>query len=172
MVEIRVIDEGMGIDADDLPTLFDLFSQSAHALDHSQGGLGIGLALVQGLVEMHGGTVTAVSQGKGTGSEFVVRLPLCNPEVCTATQPVPVDPIPACRVLVVDDRRDNEYLLKALVNAVGTILRRDVDIEHSLSVFVGVVHFDLIVDLDDTIDASDGFLGHLLNEERRKPAHK
>src|SRR5262249_23478147 len=71
----RVKDTGIGVRSDMLPRIFDLFVQSDHALDRAQGGLGIGLTLVRKLVEMHGGTVEARSEGVGKGSEFVVRLP-------------------------------------------------------------------------------------------------
>jgi signal transduction histidine kinase len=73
---LRVKDTGIGLRADDLPRVFDLFTQLASAGDRAQGGLGIGLGLVKRLVEMHGGEVEARSDGPGTGSEFVVRLPL------------------------------------------------------------------------------------------------
>ena len=72
---IRVRDNGMGVPADLLPHVFDLFSQADRSLDRSQGGLGIGLTLVRRLVELHGGEVEARSEGPGQGSEFVVRLP-------------------------------------------------------------------------------------------------
>jgi signal transduction histidine kinase len=74
--ELRVKDTGIGLKAEDLPRVFDLFTQVASAGDRAQGGLGIGLGLVKRLVEMHGGSVEAHSDGPGRGSEFVVRLPL------------------------------------------------------------------------------------------------
>ena len=74
-VVLRVRDTGIGIAADLLPRIFDLFTQANRSLDRSQGGLGIGLTLVRQLVEMQGGTVEAFSEGQGHGSEFVVRLP-------------------------------------------------------------------------------------------------
>jgi PAS domain S-box-containing protein len=74
-VVIRVADTGMGIAPELLPRLFEPFTQADRSLDRAQGGLGLGLALVRNLVEMHGGTVSAASQGPGRGSEFVVRLP-------------------------------------------------------------------------------------------------
>ena len=73
---VSVTDTGIGIPADKLPTLFEMFSQVEEALSRSQGGLGIGLCLVKRLVEMHGGSVEAKSGGLGQGSEFVVRLPI------------------------------------------------------------------------------------------------
>jgi signal transduction histidine kinase len=73
--EIRVIDDGIGIEADQIPFLFDLFSQIDATIDRAQGGLGIGLAMVRRLVELHGGTVSADSPGLGRGATFTVRLP-------------------------------------------------------------------------------------------------
>src|SRR4029077_3382551 len=81
---LRVRDTGVGIAADMLARIFEPFVQSDRVLHHSQGGLGIGLTLVRNLVEMHGGTVTAHSDGPGKGSEFIVRLPALPQQ-----QPVP-----------------------------------------------------------------------------------
>jgi PAS domain S-box-containing protein len=75
-VTIRVKDNGIGIAPDHMPRLFEMFSQAEGARERSEGGLGIGLALARALVEMHGGTVEASSEGHGRGSEFVVRLPV------------------------------------------------------------------------------------------------
>ncbi len=76
MVAIHVQDSGVGISPELLPRLFNLFTQADTTTHRAQGGLGIGLALVRKLVEMHGGTVAAHSDGENRGSEFVVRLPL------------------------------------------------------------------------------------------------
>src|SRR5581483_6773010 len=73
---ITVTDNGVGIPQELLPQIFDLFVQSDRSLDRSLGGLGIGLSVVQRLVEMHGGVVTAASSGPGRGARFDVRLPL------------------------------------------------------------------------------------------------
>ncbi|NUS60512.1 MAG: PAS domain S-box protein, partial [Lysobacter sp.] len=78
VVEVRVRDNGIGLTAEMLTEVFDMFTQSEHGRAHSQGGLGIGLTLVRSLVEQHGGTVEARSAGLGEGSEFVVRLPLAD----------------------------------------------------------------------------------------------
>ena len=77
-VAVSVRDNGVGIPAEMLPRVFDLFTQVDRNLGRAQGGLGIGLALVKQLVEMHGGSVEAHSEGQGKGSEFVVRLPLAH----------------------------------------------------------------------------------------------
>ena len=73
-----VADTGIGIPADMLPKVFDLFTQVGSNLERSQGGLGIGLALVRQLLEMHGGEIEAASGGKNNGSSFTIRLPLVN----------------------------------------------------------------------------------------------
>jgi PAS domain S-box-containing protein len=79
-VAFRVRDNGIGIPPEMLSSVFDLFTQVDHSLDRSQGGLGLGLTLVRSLVEMHGGTVEATSEGLGLGSEFIVRLPVWKPQ--------------------------------------------------------------------------------------------
>jgi PAS domain S-box-containing protein len=78
VVRMSIKDTGIGIDPKDLPHVFELFNQSDKSLERSKGGLGIGLSLVQRLVELHGGSVTAYSEGLGKGSEFVVRLPILD----------------------------------------------------------------------------------------------
>src|SRR5204863_539718 len=107
-VVIRVRDHGIGIAPELLPHVFDLFTQAERSLDRSQGGLGIGLALVRRLVEMHGGTVEA-SSALGQGSEFVVRLPVVPPPEPQPSLP-PAEKAqpsgPSLRVLVVDDNVD------------------------------------------------------------------
>jgi diguanylate cyclase len=79
MAEIVIADDGIGISAEALPRVFDLFVQEKHAVAVSRDGLGIGLAVVRDLVEGHGGSVDASSEGLGHGSEFVVLLPLLAP---------------------------------------------------------------------------------------------
>lgn len=103
---LRVRDSGIGIAADVLPHVFDLFTQADRSLDRSHGGLGIGLCLVKRLVDLHHGTVEAHSAGPGRGSEFVVRMPLA--EAPAETEPGDTVPQPGgpYRVLIVDDNLD------------------------------------------------------------------
>lgn len=113
-VVIRVGDNGIGLMPDVLPHLFDMFVQGRRAVDRAEGGLGLGLSIVHNLVERHGGTVTVHSDGPDTGSEFVVRLPACEPERAPALAEeaqVAGAPKNAVRVLVVDDNPDAAEML-------------------------------------------------------------
>jgi len=123
---VRISDEGIGIAPEHLPHVFDLFSQIDRSLNRSQSGLGIGLALVRRLVEMHGGRIEAHSEGLDKGSEFIVELPLAAPEPERGTEPEAPVPPPfpsACRILVVDDNRDAADTLVLLVEALGAVVR-------------------------------------------------
>lgn len=104
-VVISVQDSGLGIPKEMLPRVFDLFTQVDRNMDRAQGGLGIGLALVQQLVAMHGGTITAESEGEGKGSTFTVTLPLVEAgvEAAVSAQPTEEQAAQPLRVLVVDD---------------------------------------------------------------------
>jgi PAS domain S-box-containing protein len=119
---IAVRDNGIGISAEMMPRLFNLFAQASPALERSEGGLGIGLALVRGLLELHGGSVSAHSGGVGRGSEFLVRLPIGNPGdtagVHETSAPAYAGAKPL-RVLVADDNRDSAETCAALLEASG-----------------------------------------------------
>jgi len=147
---LSVKDNGVGIDHDILPRIFDLFAQAKQSLDRSQGGLGIGLALVQRLLEMHGGTVEATST-VGKGSEFVVRLPVVSPPEHQSMSP-PTDeahhpPRPSLRVLVVDDNVDAVTTLAMLLRESGYDVRTAYDgltvLETALDYRPGVVLLDI-----------------------------
>lgn len=126
-VTVRVRDTGMGIPADKLPYIFDLFVQVERAIEKAQGGLGIGLTLVKRLVELHGGTIEAKSNGPGEGSEFIVRLPYhaVTPGSrgnSPSSGPAPRSPIEG-RILVVDDNRDSAESLALALRIRGAEVR-------------------------------------------------
>jgi CheY-like chemotaxis protein len=134
---LSVRDQGIGIDPGMLPRLFDPFTQADRSLDRSRGGLGLGLALVRGLVELHGGRVEAASEGPGRGAEFAVRLPL-EAEPAALAHP-PAEPQPArkhCRILVVEDNQDAAESLRLLLALIG----HDVRVAHSGPEGVRVAH--------------------------------
>jgi PAS domain S-box-containing protein len=122
---VRVRDSGDGITPELFLRLFDPFYQGPRTLDRSQGGLGLGLAIVRNLVELHGGSVTAHSDGPGRGSEFVVRLPRSTPsEAPSRGAQVPAHTTsapsgPHSRVLVVDDNRDAANMLAEALHDLG-----------------------------------------------------
>ena len=118
---VSVKDSGVGIPAPMLSKVFDMFTQVDRNLDRSQGGLGIGLSIVQRLVAMHGGSVEARSEGHGKGSEFVVRLPLALSIVSQQALDAgePGRPTDRRRVLVVDDNRDAAMSMAMLLDLMG-----------------------------------------------------
>jgi PAS domain S-box-containing protein len=121
-IAVAVHDDGIGIPTAALPTLFDMFSQVDRSIERSRGGLGIGLALVKGLVEMHGGTVTAESPGPGHGSTFTVLLPRIAPasERAPATsQSGEAGPAGGRRILVVDDNEDSALTMATMLELLG-----------------------------------------------------
>jgi CheY-like chemotaxis protein len=128
---VSVEDNGIGIASEHLPRIFEMFSQEAPAINRSQGGLGIGLSLVKGLVELHGGIVRATSPGPGKGSRFEVRLPLADAvprhdgEGCRTALNGSANG--KCRVLVVDDNRDHAESLGMLLEITGNDARTAFD---------------------------------------------
>jgi PAS domain S-box-containing protein len=120
-VVLSVVDSGIGIPPEKLSSVFNMFAQLTPALERSQGGLGIGLALVHGLVKLHGGTIVAHSEGNGKGSEFIVRLPIVNPPAISASNIEESNPAVGDnkRILVIDDNIDAAESLAFLLEISG-----------------------------------------------------
>jgi signal transduction histidine kinase/ActR/RegA family two-component response regulator len=169
---VRVEDNGLGIDPPMLGSVFELFAQAPMSLDRAQGGLGIGLTLVKALVELHGGTVDARSEGLGHGSTFTVRLPLAAVAAAAASPPAPrptADPYDRpLRVLVVDDNED-------AANSIADVLR--VMGHHAEVAFSGLkgmhmaedVEPDLVL-LDIGLPEIDGYeVARRLRRSARRP---
>jgi CheY-like chemotaxis protein/nitrogen-specific signal transduction histidine kinase len=120
---VSVRDTGVGIPAHMLPKVFEIFTQGERSLERAQGGLGVGLSLVKGLVEMHGGGVEARSGGIGKGSEFVVRLPVVHSkggqQRDDEADQTPAAPMVRRRILVADDNRDSADSLALLLKIMG-----------------------------------------------------
>jgi len=177
---IHVRDTGTGIAAELLPTIFDMFVQADRSLDRSQGGLGIGLALVRRLVALHGGRVEAFSKGLGQGSEFIVWLPLAEaPPTDVAPLPaggastvmpgadLPAPSLPHRRILVVDDNQDSADSLALLLTFQGHQVHTAYDGSQALAA-IDAFHPEVVL-LD--IGLPDGISGYdLARHLRRQPA--
>jgi len=151
---LRVTDEGSGIEPDLLPQVFDLFVQGPATVDRARGGLGIGLTLVQRLVELHGGTIDAFSAGANTGATFTVRLP--------ATQAVAADgqiiehaPGRCLTVLLVDDNADSREMYALLLQADGHEVHEAEDGPAALAVFKLAVPDVAVIDIG--LPGMDGY---------------
>jgi PAS domain S-box-containing protein len=133
---VTVKDTGIGMPPALLPRVFDLFVQGDRSLDRSRSGLGIGLALVQRIVAMHGGTITAQSPGPGAGSTFTVRLPLAEQSAAPieASSGKAPHAVRAQRVLVVDDQKDVADMMSVLVDGLGHTVLTAYDAETALAI--------------------------------------
>jgi signal transduction histidine kinase/ActR/RegA family two-component response regulator len=157
---MRVRDTGVGIPAEMLPKVFDLFTQMERTLARSEGGLGIGLTLVRRLTELHGGTVQAFSKGTGQGSEFVVHLPalptgsLADPPEKPAHVIARRVPASGRRILVVDDNRDSAESLATLLRLFGNDVRTVHD--GQFAVEIAAAYGPDVVRLDIGLPGMDG----------------
>jgi len=157
-VAIRVSDNGVGIAAEELPHVFELFSQIGRSREQSQGGLGLGLALVKRIAEMHTGSVAAHSGGPGCGSAFTLRLPLvqqdCDVANGVATCATSDDTVPM-RILVVDDNVDAADTMRALLELLG----HQVEVAHDGLAAVSAVNSlePQVVFLDIGLPGIDGY---------------
>ena len=176
-VEVRVADTGVGIPADQLPHVFDRFRQADSSSTRRHGGLGLGLAIARQLIELHGGTVQAASDGEGKGTTVIVRLPLAPPRQFEPaytpsripsfdTPPVPVSEtmLSGVNVLVVDDQPDARELTERLLRAHGAEVRTAENVRFALEL-VDTTHFDVVVS-DIGMPEQDGL--DLLREIRSR----
>jgi PAS domain S-box-containing protein len=172
-VVIRVEDDGIGIDSELLPRLFEPFSQGGQLGARAQGGLGIGLALVKSIVEMHGGHVDAASDGPDQGSTFTIRLPVApNSSSGVAAEPTTADTAVSRqagrRILVVDDNVDVADSLAAVLSALGHKASAVYSGSHALEE-AARLEPDFIL-LDIGMPGMNGY--QVADELRRRPAEK
>jgi len=155
---VRIRDTGVGIPPQMLTQVFELFTQANRSIDRAQGGLGIGLTLVRRLVEMHGGTVQALSDGPGRGSEFVVRLPLITderPGLVASTRPDRIRTAASLQIVVVDDNIDGVESMAQLFRLEGHEVATAVDGPSALEV-IRQFQPDVVV-LDIGLPHMDGY---------------
>ena len=171
-IELRVRDTGIGIAPDMLPKVFDLFAQEAQALSRSQGGLGLGLAIVHSLVRLHGGSVSARSAGLGHGSEFTIRLPAAAASAVDPFAPTTSpersrlpnrDSSAGLAILVVDDNQDAADLLALALGAWGHTVRVAYDGPSALRATTDFAPAVALLDIG--LPIMDGYeLAHLLKQ--------
>jgi PAS domain S-box-containing protein len=156
-VIVTVRDDGVGIPADLMPKLFTLFTRGTGMTSGADNGLGVGLAMVRGLVELHGGAVMAHSEGLGHGSEFIVRLPVGDVPDSQAALPVPVydDFVATLRVLVVDDNRDAADSCASMLELSGHQVEKAYDGAQALQ--IGREFHPQVVLLDVGLPDLDGY---------------
>jgi PAS domain S-box-containing protein len=151
---VRVSDTGIGIELEMLSRVFDLFAQAQQPMDRPVGGLGIGLALSRRLVEMHGGTIAAASEGHGRGAQFTVRLPM---EVAGAPKPPLTAPSPnrSRSILIVEDSEDTREALRLLLESLGHTVLEAADGRHGLA--LALHHRPEVVLIDLGLPELDGY---------------
>jgi len=154
-VEAVVEDNGAGIGPQLLPRVFDAFVQGRQASDRRDGGLGLGLAIVRNLVELHGGGVGAYSGGEGQGSRFTVRLPPGPGPLQGAVQPAAAPPSAGCRVLIVDDNTDALFTTAEVLRLDGHDVRTAGDAASALALLTGFAPQVALLDIG--LPGTDGY---------------
>ena len=154
-VALTVKDDGQGIDPAFLPHVFEIFRQADSGTTRAQSGMGVGLAVVKQLVELHGGQVSVDSAGPGTGSQFTVTLPLSTPVASVSRQRIEPDGLTNLRVLVLDDSSDTVEMLKALLTDSGAAVAAATAGTEALRI-AAEADFDVIVS-DISMPGMDGF---------------
>ena len=153
---LSVEDTGVGISPRLLPFIFDMYVQADRTLDRAQGGLGIGLTLVRRLVELHGGTVVASSEGEGHGSMFTVRLKQVSPAEKPAAQPVPRERrARPRRVLIIEDSTDAREMMRLMLELAGHVVYGAADGTKGLEL-VNVLRPDVGI-IDISLPIMDGY---------------
>ena len=150
--EIHVIDDGVGIDPDRIGTIFELFAQAENAIGRAQGGMGIGLALVRNLLQLHGGSITAKSDGVGKGSEFVISFPLAIPRETAVAAERRVTMVGSSdghprRIVIVEDNADVRELLRLKLRRLGHTVDAVADGPAGVSAIVSVKPDLALVDI-------------------------
>jgi signal transduction histidine kinase len=150
---IRVSDNGRGIRAELLPHVFDRFRQGDGTLTRNSGGLGLGLSIVRHLVEAHGGTVHAHSDGQDMGAMFIIRLPLSKPRTITPPKPIPATPrhdnrkLMGLGILVIDDEPDARDILEEVLTLAGATIKTAADAAEALRILSDFTPDVIISDL-------------------------
>ena len=157
MIRIAIRDNGKGIPASLLPSMFELFVQGEQPLDRSDGGLGVGLTLARTLVELHGGTIDAHSDGPDRGATFTVRWPRSSERTRTAEIPAIARPVLAAarRILVVDDNADAAEMLGALLQTLGYDVALAIDGAAALDIARGFAPHVALLDIG--LPVMDGY---------------
>jgi CheY-like chemotaxis protein len=167
---ITVSDTGNGIGTEFLPHIFERFRQADASSTRTHGGLGLGLAIVRDLVEAHGGSVTAASDGIGWGATFTVRLPLSRadaaelelaPDDAAAARPLPVAALNGYTLLVVDDEEDTRAALRSVLETEGAGVRVAGSSEQALGMLADWQPDVIVTDLGMPGEDGFGFLAHL-----------
>lgn len=167
--EIRVVDNGQGIDAQLLPNIFERFLQGDASASRSHGGLGLGLAIARQLIELHGGTIRAESRGPGTGATFIIDLPIAATKTVEISGQEPASPVTSraapvtggscqldgLRVLLVDDDSDARRILSFILCTAGAVIEECPGVDLALA---SIQEFDPQVLVSDLgMPGQDGF---------------